>query len=100
MLYKLKFTPLAWKEWQKIDRSIQKQLQKKLKERLQQPHVPSSKLRGFSAVYKIKQRSSGYRLVYKVIDEKIVVLVIAIGKRNHGDVYKRMDQRLSHREND
>ena len=95
MRYKLKFTPLSWKEWQKLDKSIQSQLKKKLKERLQNPHVSADKLRGFTAVYKIKQRASGYRLVYEVLDEEIVVLVVVIGKRNRGDVYKKASQRLS-----
>ncbi len=30
MSYKLKFTPISWKEWQKLDKSIQTQLKKKL----------------------------------------------------------------------
>ena len=94
MSYKLKFTPISWKEWQKLDKSIQVQLKKKLAERLQNPHVVADKLRGFASVYKIKQRAFGYRLVYKVLDEEIVVLVIAVGKRNHGDVYKKVEQRL------
>ena len=32
--------------------------------------------------YKIKLQSSGYRLVYRVIDEKVVVFVISVGKEN------------------
>jgi len=94
MSYKLKFTPISWKEWQKLDKSIQAQLKKKLAERLQNPHVAADKLRGFASVYKIKQRAFGYRLVYKVLDEEVVVLVIAVGKRNHSDVYKKVAQRL------
>lgn len=94
MHYKLKFTPISWKEWQKLDKSIQRQLKKKLKERLQNPHVLADKLRGFTAVYKIKLRASGYRVVYEVLDEEITVLVIAIGKRNRGDVYKKAGKRL------
>ncbi len=37
--------------------------------------------------YKIKQRSSGYRLVYRYEDKKLVILVIAGGKRNRNIVY-------------
>lgn len=95
MPYKLKFTPVSWKEWQKLDKTVQSQLKKKLKERLQNPHVPADKLRGFTAVYKIKQRAFGYRLVYEVLDEEITVLVIVIGKRNRGDVYEKATRRLS-----
>jgi mRNA interferase RelE/StbE len=94
MTYKLKFIPSSWKEWKKLDATIQTQLQKKLNERLENPHVSTDKLRGFMAVYKIKLRASGYRLIYEVEDEKITVLVIAIGKRNRSDVYQKALKRL------
>lgn len=95
MSYKLKFVPSAWKEWNKLDRSIQSQLKKKLAERLENPHVLPSKLRGFDSAYKIKLRASGYRLVYEVMDEEVTVFVIAIGKRDQSDVYKKAKGRLS-----
>jgi mRNA interferase RelE/StbE len=85
--YQLKFLPTALKEWQKLDGSIQAQFKKKLKERLNSPHNPASQLSGFENHYKIKLRASGYRLVYEVIDKKICVLVIAVGKRDKGEVY-------------
>ena len=37
--------------------------------------------------YKIKLRDVGYRLVYEVIDRRLVVLVIAIGRRDHDETY-------------
>jgi mRNA interferase RelE/StbE len=43
--------------------------------------------------YKIKLRSSGYRLVYEVIDERIVVSVVAVGKRERSEVYERARKR-------
>jgi mRNA interferase RelE/StbE len=88
MKYNLKFLPTALKEWKKLDNSIRSQLKKKLAERLEQPHIPSSKLSGFENHYKIKLRASGYRLVYEVIDNELFVLVIAIGKRDRNSVYK------------
>lgn len=94
--YALKFLPTALKEWRKLDSSIQTQLKKKLKERLQNPHVPGSRLHGFENHYKIKLRASGYRLVYEVIESEIVVLVIAVGKRDKSLVY----QKASNRKND
>ena len=39
--------------------------------------------------YKIKLQNAGYRLVYEVIEKKMVVLVIAIGKRADFQVYLR-----------
>lgn len=93
MNYKLKFLPTALKEWKKLDNSIQSQFKKKLAERLEKPHISSSKLSGFDNHYKIKLRSSGYRLVYEVIDNELFVLVIAVGKRDRNRVYKKAIKR-------
>ena len=86
--YRLKFLPTALKEWKKLDPTIQGQLKKKLKKRLENPYVEASLLYGFENHYKIKLRASGYRLVYEVIKKDIVVLVIAVGKREKNQVYK------------
>ena len=93
MNYRLKFLPSALKEWKKLDNSLQNQLKKKLAERLEKPHVISSKLSGFENHYKIKLKASGYRLVYEVIDNKLIVLVIAVGKREKNIVYKKAKNR-------
>lgn len=91
--YGLKFLPTALKEWQKLDATIQQQLKKKLKERLQKPRVPASRLHGFENHYKIKLRASGYRLVYEIIESEIVVLVVAVGKRDKKLVYRKAAER-------
>ncbi len=93
MSYKLKFLPIALKEWKKLDNPIRQQFKKKLEKRLESPHIPSTQLSGFENHYKIKLRSSGYRLVYEVIDKEIVVLVVAVGKRERNFVYKKAQRR-------
>ncbi|GDQ36370.1 toxin of the RelE-RelB toxin-antitoxin system [Escherichia coli] len=50
-------------------------------------------LRGKPDRYKIKLRSSGYRLIYEVRDTEIVLLVIAVGKREGDLVYDLADKR-------
>ncbi|MEI6550128.1 MAG: type II toxin-antitoxin system RelE/ParE family toxin [Betaproteobacteria bacterium] len=86
--YSLEFHELALKEWKKLDGSIKAQFQNALSKRLKTPHVPSARLRGdLQNTYKIKLRDVGYRLVYEVIDQKLVVMVIAIGKRDHNEAY-------------
>ncbi|MCG9638101.1 type II toxin-antitoxin system RelE/ParE family toxin, partial [Vibrio parahaemolyticus] len=73
----------------------QQQFKKKLIERrLDNPHVPASKLSGADNMYKIKLRQSGYRLVYKVEDDVIIVTVLAVGKRERSDVYRKSMKRL------
>jgi len=88
MTYKLKFLPTALKEWKKLDNTIRIQLKKKVEEVLENPKVQANKLRKFDNHYKIKLKTSGYRLVYEVIDDEIVVLVIAIGKREDNKIYE------------
>ncbi|MFN4054764.1 MAG: type II toxin-antitoxin system RelE family toxin [Alishewanella aestuarii] len=94
MTYKLDFKKSAWKEWQKLGSTLQQQFKKKLAERLENPHVPASKLSGAENMYKIKLRQSGYRLVYQVKDDVIVVTVLAVGKRERSDVYLSATKRL------
>ena len=87
--YELEFHELALKEWKKLDGSIKTQLHKALAKRLQAPHVPSARLRGdLQNTYKIKLRDVGYRLVYEVIDHRLVVIVLAVGKRDHEEAYQ------------
>ena len=93
MSYKLKFLPSALKEWNKIGSTICEQLKKKLRERLEEPEVPADRLHGFQNHYKIKLRSSGYRLVYEVEKQSISVLVITVGKRERSSVYIKAAQR-------
>ena len=93
MSYKLKFLPSALKEWKKLDDSIKSQFKKKLVEVIDKPHIPASKLHGFENHYKIKLRSSGFRLVYEAIDKELIVIVIVIGKREKGTVYKKLNKR-------
>ncbi|MGE9295956.1 MAG: type II toxin-antitoxin system RelE family toxin [Puniceicoccales bacterium] len=93
MTYKLKFLPSALKEWNKLGETVKTQLKKKLSERLENPEVPADRLRGFHDHYKIKLRSSGYRLVYEVEKEAITICVIAVSKRKRSFVYKSANKR-------
>ncbi|WP_288984583.1 type II toxin-antitoxin system RelE/ParE family toxin, partial [uncultured Pseudoalteromonas sp.] len=44
--------------------------------------------------YKIKLRQVGYRLIYQVHDEKVSILVVAIGKRDKSEAYKDAGKRV------
>jgi mRNA interferase RelE/StbE len=92
--YELKFRKTALKEWQQLDSTVRKQFLKKLVERLASPHVESARLSGMVDCYKIKLVASGYRLVYQVIDGELVVLVVAVGKREAHEAYRKARLRL------
>lgn len=95
MSYKLRFHELALVEWRKLDESVRRPLKKKLGERLENPRVPSAALSGLIDCYKIKLKSAGYRIVYRVDEEVVYVTVIAVGKRDKNRVYEAAHDRTS-----
>lgn len=93
MNYSLKFKQDALKEWGKLDSGLREQFKKKLEERLLHPRVPASTLSGQKNRFKIKLRQAGYRLVYEVRDTELIVVVVAVGKRERSAVYKMAGKR-------
>jgi mRNA interferase RelE/StbE len=93
MNFELAFLDIALKEWRKLDGNTREQFKAKLEERLVAPRVPAAKLSGHKDRYKIKLRAAGYRLVYEVRDNELVVIVVAVGKRERSAVYKAASQR-------
>jgi mRNA interferase RelE/StbE len=94
MTYSLRFKEEAKKEWDRLDPVIRENFAKKLRQRRENPRVNSAKLSGMPDCYKIKLRSAGYRLVYEVRDHEVVIVVIAVGKRERSAVYKIAAKRL------
>jgi mRNA interferase RelE/StbE len=88
MSYELAFLDEALKEWRKLDSTTRDQFKARLAERLENPKVPSARLYGAKERYKIKLRSAGFRLVYEVRDRELVVLVVAVGRRERNEVYR------------
>lgn len=93
MSYELAFHPSALQEWGKLDSSLRDQFKKKLQERLVNPRVSAAKLSGQKDRFKIKLRNAGYRLVYEVRGNELLVVVVAVGKRERNAVYKAAAQR-------
>jgi mRNA interferase RelE/StbE len=92
--YRLVFKAAALREWKKLGATVRNQLAKKLSERLHAPRVASAKLSGLPDCYKIKLRKAGYRLVYRVDDDRIVVIVISVGRRDDGGVSAEASRRI------
>jgi mRNA interferase RelE/StbE len=93
MSYELAFLDAALKEWRKLDNQTREQFKAKLEERLLNPKVPSARLHGSKERYKIKLRNAGFRLVYEVRDQQLIVLVVAVGKRERNEVYRMAEKR-------
>lgn len=92
-LYKIHFTQTSLKEFQKLGDTVKEQFKKKLKALQKNPHIASAKLSDeLAGCYKIKLRSSDYRLVYQVKDDVLVIVVIGMGKCQN--FYKAKASRL------
>ncbi|MBN6360750.1 type II toxin-antitoxin system RelE/ParE family toxin [Providencia huaxiensis] len=95
MIFDIAFDERALREWKKLDCSIREQFKKKLKKLQLNPYIESLRLHGeLSNCYKIKLRASGFRLVYQVVDDEIVIFVVAVGKREDKKVYNSAIERL------
>ena len=92
--YRLQFVPSAWAEWQRLDGSVKELMRKLLRKRLDSPHVPGAALHGaLLGYFKIKLNKQGYRLVYGVQDDVLIVMVMAVDKREDSVVYESAIQR-------
>lgn len=69
-------------------------IQEKLTEILENPRIEANRLRDLPDCYKVKLRSAGYRLIYQVIDQEVVVFVVAIDKREKEAAYRKASERL------
>lgn len=94
MTYSLKFHPDALDEWNGLPEPVKEYFKKKLQQRLENPHIPKSRLSGGYNLYKIKRMRPPFRLTYHVNDNELIVTVLSVGKRD-GDVYKEMLMRLN-----
>ena len=94
--YRLKFTLAALAEWKALDGSVKETFRKLLKKRMLQPHLPGSALKEpLVGCYKIKLRQQGYRLIYTVQDEVLIVLVLTISKLENNAVYLALSKKLT-----
>ena len=92
MTYKLKFHPDALNEWNSLSATAKSYFKKKLKQRLENPHIPGSRLSGGYNLYKIKRKRPPLRLTYHANDQDLIITALSVGKRD-GDVYAQMIKR-------
>jgi mRNA interferase RelE/StbE len=94
--YRLLFVPSALKEWQELDGSVKEPMRRLLRKRLDNPHVPGGALHGeLHGYYKIKLKKHGFRLVYGVEDDALIVMVMAVDRREDSIVYRSAVARIA-----
>ncbi len=99
MAYKIEFIPEALEDFDKLDASLKLQAKKKIDKLAENPHIgkPLSNQAGkdLSGFYKLYFYKKKYRIVYRIIEDKIeVVQIWGIGKRDKSEIYDTVFKRL------
>ena len=94
-MFELRFVPAALKEWQQLDKAVQRQFQKKLEKLIVAPRVLSMKLREYTDCYRVKARKAGYRVIYHVSDRYVTITVIRVARRDKDEAYEKLLERLA-----
>jgi len=97
-MYEYKFHTEAEKELGKLNHSVQLLFAKTLKKILKSPELGidlgnknNLNLSGLKKIYFDHKR---YRIVYQILEEEIVIHLIAIGKRDKMEVYEKASERI------
>ena len=77
--FEVEFTPAARKEINKLDKSIRPRLFAAIEILRENPRPPTSIRLTNRSEYRI--RVGDYRIVYEILDSKLVILVVRIGHR-------------------
>ena len=98
MTYKILFHPEAAKEIAGLDNRVRLLVFKQIKKLSLAPGLGKElgnkqgiDLLGYRKIYADKKKT---RIVYKIVDEKILIQIIAVGKREGMRVYKKAAKRL------
>ena len=94
MIWHVRFSTFAEKDWKSFDRYHQKVIDKAIQKVMQNPTAdgygkPLANLSGshLHGLYKIKLKKSGIRIVYALIEVEGERLIIIIGARANDEVY-------------
>ncbi len=82
-MYSLHFLSSAKKEFAKLDRVIQKLIKEKLLLLVENPELLKNNIKPLKGEYKgkFRLRVNQYRIVFKIQDEELIVIIVRIGHR-------------------
>lgn len=98
MTWRVELTEEAEQDFAGLDGSLRKLARKKLEKLRENPYLGEElqnkdghDLRGY---YKLYFYGTRYRIVYKIENDVLLVLIVGIGERAHGKVYKMTGRRI------
>lgn len=82
-MYTIEFLPSAKKELKKLDFVVQKQIKEKIVLLASDPDKLKNNIKALKGEYsgKFRLRMGSYRIVFRIIEEQVVIIVIRIGHR-------------------
>ena len=93
-MYKIKLTKIAAENLQKIDSKTQTQIINKIDSFKAEPLLLGKRLKGSLKEFRsVRAAGQRYRIIYKVQEEEIIVIIVAVGIRKEGnkkDIYELM----------
>lgn len=99
MTWRVELTEAAEQDFAALDGSLRKLVRKKLAKLEENPFIgeelhnrADADLRGY---YKLYFNGTRYRIVYRIENNILVVLIIGIGQRAHGAVYRMVAGRVA-----
>lgn len=98
MRYKVLLTEEAAVDFRNLDGSVKQQVAVQLRKLEESPHLgqPLGNLRGFdlSGYYKLYAARKSIRVIYRVLEDQVIVEVVGIGRRKNFEVYADVARRL------
>lgn len=98
MAYRVEFLPEAAREFDALDGSLKKLAAQQIDKLTERPELgePLGKRMGIdlSGYRKMYFGKKGYRIVYEIQRQRLLILIIGIGKRERAEIYRVVAQRL------
>jgi len=85
-MYKIELTKIAIENLDKIDSKTRAQIIYKIDLLKEDPNLRGRQLKGILKEYRsIRAAGQRYRIIYKIKEDEILVLIISVGIRKDGD---------------
>ena len=98
MAFRIEFLPEAAREFEALDGSLKRIAAKQIDKLAERPELgePLGKRMGIdlTGYRKIYFGKKGYRIVYEIQRQRLVILIIGIGKRERAEIYREVERRL------
>lgn len=85
-MYSIEFTRQATKALQSMPRNVRELVREKIQTLARDPYAPSANVTRLQGRPEFRLRVQDWRVIYRVVDDRLVLLVIKIGAR--GEVYR------------